>query len=49
METIKRCPKCELYLSIFEFYKGETSEDGLYEYCRDCREMLKKKNLSLLD
>lgn len=32
----KVCSKCRRELPISEFYKSESSKDGLYAYCRKC-------------
>ena len=40
MVVKKLCECCLCKVSIHEFMKGSTEKDGMYEYCKMCRESM---------
>ena len=34
----KRCPKCEIYKGLEEFFKDRSRMDGLNHHCKECRQ-----------
>lgn len=43
---MKKCSKCEVIKPHTEFYKGTSSKDGLYSYCKSCTKIRAQKYYS---
>lgn len=43
IRTSKKCPKCNEFKSINEYWKNKASLDGLCSYCIPCNSLLRKR------
>jgi hypothetical protein len=43
MSDTKRCSKCKLHKPLSEYGKDKNSKDGLYHYCKTCRNALRRQ------